>query len=1322
MNTVPARRARACKLLALFFVCTLGLVVVLMHGPQAMRVHAQAQPTSYQNFEAPQVHPIALTPDGTRLLALDTPEQRLEVFQLNGSALTLTAEIPVGAEPTTVAVRNNSEAWVANWLSDSVSVVDLNAGNVTRTFDVGDEPTDIVFAGQQKELAFVCVSGLRQVKVYDPAAPDAAPQVITIRGKQPRSLARDATGAQVFVSVFESGNQTTIVDANTVLASGGPPAPVPAMSQTLPPAPAVGLIVKWNGTRWADETGDTRWHNVVPYTLADVDVVALNASTANVTTSAEIRHVGTHIGNAVFDASNNRLYVINLEARNQIRFEPNVRGRFLQHRVSIINLQTGTPQTPAIDLNPHINYSNAAGTDAERAKTLSLPADIVRATDGTLYVAATGANKVGVLNSAGSVRQRINVGQGPTGLALDESHARLYVLNRFDETVSIVDTAARTELARVPLGFNPEPDQVKQGRQFLYNGAFSAHGDLACASCHLNAHRDGLAWDLGDPTGDVQQLTTSIPPFIFNVNFHPMKGPMITQSLRGIINANPQLSTTPLHWRGDRAGLENFNPAFVSLLGGGRQLDANEMASFVTFVRTLTYPPNPNENLDRTQPNPATGPSAERGRLLFASQGFVQNALQCTACHPGIGLTGKASDTGTTRAIIPSDVLAESQAFKVPHLRALYQKTGLQNTAGEQITGYGFTHDGHFDTLFSFLHAPQFTFPAGATGDSQRRDLEAFMMSFDTGTAPAVGLEVTVNAANKNSQQVLDRVNLLVAQANAGQFTFVSNCDLVVKGLFNGQQRGFFYDNSAHVFLPDRAGAAVMTAQQLLDAAGAGAELTFKGVPVGAGRRLGIDRDGDGILDGDAGASALNISGQVTAVNGSPVAGVTISISANGQAGTVTTQTDASGHYAFPNLTGTGFSITPALAGYTFAPASQSIGNMRGAVFVNFIAPSTVQFSAPNFNVSEGAGDAAITVTRTGDTSQSASVVYATVDNPAAVRCDDTQTLPGVAFARCDYATSIDTLTFAPGETTKTFTVPLIDDAFVEGAETVALKLSDPSGAMLGAQSAATLTIIDNDTATTANPINGNDSAGLSFFVRQQYLDFLSREPDTAGFNAWLSVLNNCSDLNNNSSCDRLLVSQSFFGSPEFQLKGFFVYKFYKVSFNRLPSYDEIIPDMRSVTGQTSAEVFAKRAALTDAWVERPEFVALYPNTMSDGQFVQTLLARYGVTTINTNDPTNPDSGAQVTLTQTDLITRLTTQALTRAQVLRAIVESREVSAVEFNGAFVAMQYYGYLRRTPEPAGYQAWLNYLNANPTDSRTMVNGFMNSTEYRLRFGQP
>ena len=113
-------------------------------------------------------------------------------------------------------------------------------------------------------------------------------------------------------------------------------------------------------------------------------------------------------------------------------------------------------------------------------------------------------------------------------------------------------------------------------------------------------------------------------------------------------------------------------------------------------------------------------------------------------------------------------------------------------------------------------------------------------------------------------------------------------------------------------------------------------------------------------------------------------------------------------------------------------------------------------------------------------------------------------------------------------------------------------------------------------------------------------------------------------------------------------------------------------------------------------------------------------MGRYSLTSITTLDSAAPDGINKVTLTTAELINQLNGRTLTRAQVLRAIADSDQVFNAEFNQAFVAMQYYGYLRRTPDQAGYTAWLYYLNANPTDSRTMVNGFVNSVEYRLRFG--
>jgi hypothetical protein len=147
---------------------------------------------------------------------------------------------------------------------------------------------------------------------------------------------------------------------------------------------------------------------------------------------------------------------------------------------------------------------------------------------------------------------------------------------------------------------------------------------------------------------------------------------------------------------------------------------------------------------------------------------------------------------------------------------------------------------------------------------------------------------------------------------------------------------------------------------------------------------------------------------------------------------------------------------------------------------------------------------------------------------------------------------------------------------------------------------------------------------------------------------------------------------------------------------------------MRSVTGVSTEEVTRKRDAFAAAWVERPEFVAKYPLTLSEAEFIDRLLQTAGVALSGTT-------------TRETLVADLRSGAKSRADAVRAVVESNAVNEKEFNSAFVAMQYFGYLRRDPEEGGYADWLRTINANPNDSRSMVNGFMNSTEYRLRFGQ-
>jgi hypothetical protein len=393
-------------------------------------------------------------------------------------------------------------------------------------------------------------------------------------------------------------------------------------------------------------------------------------------------------------------------------------------------------------------------------------------------------------------------------------------------------------------------------------------------------------------------------------------------------------------------------------------------------------------------------------------------------------------------------------------------------------------------------------------------------------------------------------------------------------------------------------------------------------------------------------------------------------------------------------------------------PTGSAILLEGGSAEVNISAnDQTPVFSVNDASVTEGEGRATLTVTRTHDLSGVAVLDYRTQDaDDFTVGCSDATGNGGSAYARCDFATTFGRLDFAVGETQKTFTIPIIDDGHDEGAETFRVFFFNPSIRDAPTYT-KTITIQDNDGAGTANPI-----FTTPFFVRQHYLDFLSREPEAG--EPWSAVLNNCSDVNNDPSCDRLTVSQSFFRSPESQLKAFYVFRLYKMVFKDLPSYRWMVEDMSLMAGATEAEVYARKALLASAFARRLEsqsYLSYVPNTT----YVSRLLGKYQLKQITTPDPAHPDGTAKVTLTQSALVNGLKSNTLTRAMVLRAVADSDEVMAREFNNAFVAMQYYGYLHRTPDAAGYNAWLEVLRRG--DTRTMVNGFMNSAEYRLRFGR-
>jgi Carboxypeptidase regulatory-like domain/Domain of unknown function (DUF4214) len=235
------------------------------------------------------------------------------------------------------------------------------------------------------------------------------------------------------------------------------------------------------------------------------------------------------------------------------------------------------------------------------------------------------------------------------------------------------------------------------------------------------------------------------------------------------------------------------------------------------------------------------------------------------------------------------------------------------------------------------------------------------------------------------------------------------------------------------------------------------------------------------------------------------------------------------------------------------------------------------------------------------------------------------------------------------------------------------------------------------DAVPTANAIDTNE-----YFVRQQYLDFLGREPESGGFNFWLGQLNQC---NGDAACTRtkrIDVSAAFFNSQEFRDTGSFVYDLYAGALGRTPTFAEFGPDRSQVVG--GANVEQARAAFADSFINRAEFTAKYPQTLSREQFVdallQTMQSRAGIAVSRDTLLSAYDSGGRVA-------------------TVRAGIEAASFVQAENNKSFVLMEYFGYLRRNPDTGGYDFWLNVLNNNG-NYRGMVCSFLTSAEYQHRFG--
>ncbi len=849
---------------------TVALIAALSLAPQLVAQGVESTATApFANFESGGIRPLVLLPGSGRLAVVNTPDHRVEFYAAAVGQAQVTApfrflgEVFTGLEPVALEVSDGT-LFVANTLSDTVAVVDLATQSVIATIEVGDEPRDLaiangkLFVATSRSSAPSLVPGTpidNALVVVDLAAPYDVLERIEIPGHMPRAL--EVFGDHVAVIPQNSGNETTILSLPEMQALNLQPLDLLGVDEAFEVNPALvspGFNVGGFNTNIFGVNG---W--VIPETsrivlddefpgrtvdLADDDLFLVNATTLQIDDT--VQGIGTSLFDVVTNPATGDLWIANTNSNNRTRFEPRVRGATVSNRVTIV--------TAAGDVAEHIDLAPPL-TTIQHAQPTAIA--FYNGSDHTplAYIGCAGSGTVVVLDAlTGALVDELDVGLLPTGLAVDDDRSLLYVFTRIDDTIRAFDIANGHALAArpTPLSYDPEPEAVNIGREHLYSARSETghgNGNTSCATCHISGHIDQQAWDLGDPEGGIGYFNPEI--MTGSVSFggqkvaqkktsmiHPMKGPMTTQSLRGL----GVDGSAPFHWRGDRPFFQHFQGAYVGLLDGGGISNA-DMQEFATFVDSLSYPPNPLQPKNREYVDDAANGAAIYGLVPgVAGKPYNQNfpGGTCNSCHTANFADG--SDFDGSQPTVNFD--AEPQLFNAAQLRGAYEKEF------RHLTGFGTLHDGSLSGTFDFLTNPLIggdPFPL-LTID-ERLDLEALVLQWDTGTAPAVGMQAS------SSTDVPNDVSGFLAFAESQAME--GHADLIGKLAVNAGVAApvigvhFAFDDQSSTWSYEADTGRRATQADVLAAIGQSiVDATFTLVPPGTGRRLGIDRDEDDLLDG----------------------------------------------------------------------------------------------------------------------------------------------------------------------------------------------------------------------------------------------------------------------------------------------------------------------------------------------------------------------------------------------------------------------------------------------------------------------------------------
>ena len=766
------------------------------------------------NFERAQLQPMELSADGKRIYALNSAGARLAAFDVATGKHVL--DIPVGIGGVSVARRpGTGELWVVDSLASSVLVVNPGTANVVRSVRVGAQPHGIAFT-PNGDRAYVTCSGVDRVDVIDVATTQVV-KSIPVPVEQPRGI------------VWANGHAWLVP-----LLSGNNSAPFGLPGD---PDSIVGV---------ARVTGPSL--NPLP----DRDLLAIKTQADPKQDDLDPSLTRTGLGTVLFSVAlrpgTSELWIPNTEALNtQFKGEKSfIAGQVVSNRITVVDLQSAA-QPLVIDLD--------ALAPADRR--LAQPAHVAFDAGGTrAFVSGFGTDLIGVLDVlpgggvswAGAIEltplHTYPGGAGPRQALVDSTGSRLFVFHRLGDALGVVDLASLpgggpfSVVAPPPveLGFNPLTGEERQGRFLFVNGRFSKSMTSSCASCHVDGHTDGLAWDLS-----VYLDPESTPP---NQLSFPLdqKGPLVTQSCRRLQEKGPY------HWRGERQSLLEFNAAFADLLENqvnGQPSKIDGFGYLRHYINNLCWPPNPDTPLDRDYT-----PEQIAGADLFMNKP-VFGRFTCASCHQ--------LPLGTSGEIVSEVTDGLLYSAVVPALRGVSDKLSPPHFIGGEFgtrteLGAGFTHGGALSTLRDVVLRRDPLQPSGKLFNLTTQEADqivAFLEAFDWGLAPAAGYAATATA-NNLATFAQTELAFLQDQAERG------NCDVVYlrtpRILPGGQGLVYLtgrYNPHTKRFTQASRWTVELTQGEVLADVSKGRPVTFLGLPLGMGQSIGLDRDMDSLWDLD---------------------------------------------------------------------------------------------------------------------------------------------------------------------------------------------------------------------------------------------------------------------------------------------------------------------------------------------------------------------------------------------------------------------------------------------------------------------------------------